>query len=103
MGQAEAHFSEQSEEHDAWKICEVRVRCYELRVVVLGCGVDDRVDHRQVIIQTSPCCQNGKFQVKGNQAITKSERLRKKIISKIFPMLAGYFFVDLEYDDGRKE
>ena len=103
MGQAEAHSSEQSEEHDAGKICEVRVRCYELRVVVLGCGVDDRVGHRQAIIQTSPCCQDGKFQVKGNQAITKGERLRKEIIRKIFPVLAGYFFVDLEYYYGRKE
>ena len=103
MGQAEARTSQQSEEYDAWKICEVRVGGYELRFVVLGGGIDDGVCHRQVSIQAGPCCQDGKFQVKGNQAITKGERLRKEIIRKIFPVLAGYFFVDLEYYYGRKE
>jgi len=63
MGQAEARTSQQSEEYDAWKICEVRVGGYELRFVVLGRGIDDAIGHRQVSIKAGPCCQDGKFQV----------------------------------------
>src|SRR5690242_1015371 len=52
---------EQSEEHDAGKIGEVCVGCYELSIEMPGRGVNDCVRHWQMGIQTSPCRQNGKL------------------------------------------
>src|SRR5258708_758174 len=81
----------------------MRILSLEVRGVGLGGGVGDCVGPRQRDDQNDSCCQDRKLQVKGNQAITKAERLRKKTFGKSFSMFTGYLFVDLEYYDGRKE